>query len=1237
MADAINEEIVIVEEEQSPEIQETVDIIDVSDVAPEVIDSLSAFPALGEPNELIRHNTLNGRSLPDQHPITSIIGLRDELDNIEALQTIYSDKKNHANYYLWQDENIKQEKRVGYFVTVCSDTDTIKICDETDDIFGVTVKDAAFVGGQDDVERDYKYGLVVHSGVVAVQCELDVLAGDNVVSNAYGYAQKATSGYGYKVTEVQNINGVMHAIIPLGVPMNQINSLMAEFDEFDERMDKAETNIIAAMNTATEAYNKANEASGSCAEAVSQATAAADRANSAADSIGGFQSTIESISQTASQARAIAETIYGETVEKANEALTDIYEDLQEIRDEINNIDIDIDIENEEIIKEMQDSIDKVTEDTADALQQAENALQQAENALKQAEDLAEDMTPLVSWVGPDSSGVAGFVAKANEEYAQLGTVVQWKDDMMNPDSGVIASINQKVSAAESNINSLASWKDGATTSIANIQQKANTNESNISSLTTWKGQTNSAITSIQQTANQQGAKIQEIASWQDETDEAIVQINKAVDANESSISSLTSWKGETNSAIANIQQKANTNESNISSLTTWKGQTNSAITSIQQTANQQGAKIQEIASWQDETDEAIVQINKAVDANESAIEEVASWKNANASAIATTITKANANESKIQNITKWQGEKDTAIASVESRVSTTESNIKNLTSWQSDAKTSIASIQQKTNDTGAYITSVVANVNKYSVGKYSQAYGLSLEQAKTILETGMIYVPTDTSSHSETYGTSKQTFTRTYYYTWNGSKWTESTKPSVYFTTATPSATSQYIYWFTDGTPADSAYVTNTLYKWENSRWNAVATLSENLDSRKTNAITQDLNGISTTVTNTAGSVATLQTNVSDTSSKVSQIVGAVGSNGKVTAASIITAVNNDTSEVAINAEKIKLEGYTSINGGFVVDEDSNLTMVNIREFYASDYTSNDLTYIKTLYNSTNITESDFDKYDVNLDGIISSEDYTVINQLVKGTYDKIEVRTKTTLTPVTPSNSMSVSRVIKIYKNGEILGETEYMPFEVSHRGIKVGGREGEYAFELKAEGSNMSPRIYLDGKSLADLIYPVGSIYISTVDEVPKIVPGAMWVFIDSQFLLGANYSTIGTTGGEETHTLTETEMPQHSHSMGSHTHSFSATASGGGHNHTARFKGFGSVESNTNGYYMARRVISGDAYDTTATITHSADGTHTHSISGTTGGASSTTIGLAGWSGAHNNMPPYVAVWIYERVG
>ena len=46
-----------------------------------------------------KHYSLAGRDEPDQHPIKSIIGLRDELDKIEALQTVYSDKYGIANYY----------------------------------------------------------------------------------------------------------------------------------------------------------------------------------------------------------------------------------------------------------------------------------------------------------------------------------------------------------------------------------------------------------------------------------------------------------------------------------------------------------------------------------------------------------------------------------------------------------------------------------------------------------------------------------------------------------------------------------------------------------------------------------------------------------------------------------------------------------------------------------------------------------------------------------------------------------------------------------------------------------------------------------------------------------------------------------------------------------------------------------------------------------------------------------
>ena len=38
---------------------------------------------------------------------------------IESRQTIYSDKKQQANYYMWQEENPLQENCEGYFVSIC--------------------------------------------------------------------------------------------------------------------------------------------------------------------------------------------------------------------------------------------------------------------------------------------------------------------------------------------------------------------------------------------------------------------------------------------------------------------------------------------------------------------------------------------------------------------------------------------------------------------------------------------------------------------------------------------------------------------------------------------------------------------------------------------------------------------------------------------------------------------------------------------------------------------------------------------------------------------------------------------------------------------------------------------------------------------------------------------------------------------------------------------------------------
>ena len=89
------QDIYIIENDNGIEIKETLDVIEVSDATLITVDLLEAFPALGEGNQNLRHSLLNERELYDQHPITAITGLREELDDIESLGVIYSNEKNH--------------------------------------------------------------------------------------------------------------------------------------------------------------------------------------------------------------------------------------------------------------------------------------------------------------------------------------------------------------------------------------------------------------------------------------------------------------------------------------------------------------------------------------------------------------------------------------------------------------------------------------------------------------------------------------------------------------------------------------------------------------------------------------------------------------------------------------------------------------------------------------------------------------------------------------------------------------------------------------------------------------------------------------------------------------------------------------------------------------------------------------------------------------------------------------
>ena len=122
----------------------------------------------------------------------------------------------------------------------------------------------------------------------------------------------------------------------------------------------------------------------------------------------------------------------------------------------------------------------------------------------------------------------------------------------------------------------------------------------------------------------------------------------------------------------------------------------------------------------------------------------------------------------------------------------------------------------------------------------------------------------------------------------------------------------------------------------------------------------------------------------------------------------------------------------------------------------------------------------------------------------------------------------------------------------------------------------------------------IYPVGSIYISTNSNFnPNTTWGGTWrKTAEGRCLIGANDTyPLGSTGGEATHLLTQNEMPKHSHST-------------------------------VNKYILANDTDGGKVYfksGTDSSVTQSSR--NTDEIGGNL---------------PHNNMQPYLAVYIWERI-
>ena len=143
-----------------------------------------------------------------------------------------------------------------------------------------------------------------------------------------------------------------------------------------------------------------------------------------------------------------------------------------------------------------------------------------------------------------------------------------------------------------------------------------------------------------------------------------------------------------------------------------------------------------------------------------------------------------------------------------------------------------------------------------------------------------------------------------------------------------------------------------------------------------------------------------------------------------------------------------------------------------------------------------------------------------------------------------------------------------------------------------------------------SIIDIIYPIGSIYMSVNTSDPSaLFPNTTWQKIENRFLLGSGSSyTSGDIGGSA-----DAIVVSHNHTQNAHTHTQNP------HNHSLN-RNFSDGTGTVTAYTMDSNRKTSTKYTANTTATNQ---------------NTTATNNPTGEDGTDKNMPPYLVVNIWKR--